>query len=98
MYITLETAKEHLRLVDDLDDTYISMLISVAEQAVSDQINEPLSKFEVVGDIPAPLKHAALLLIGQFYENREPVIAGVSISKIPLTLEYLLQPYKTVAV
>jgi hypothetical protein len=34
-------------------------------------------------------------MVGHLYEMREPVIAGVGVTKVPYTLEYLIAPYKT---
>lgn len=46
------------------------------------------------GTLPLGLKHAMLLLVGHFYANREPVIVGVSINRLPLSYRYLITPYK----
>lgn len=42
--------------------------------------------------LPRPLKHAILLLIGHFYENRQTVADKVQY-QIPMTVEYLLNPF-----
>lgn len=46
------------------------------------------------GTFPLRLKQGMLLMIGHFYQNREPAIIGVAINKIPWGLEYLIAPYK----
>ena len=43
---------------------------------------------------PKILKQACYLLIGQFYENRQPVIVGRSVSQIPMTVKFLLDKHK----
>lgn len=43
---------------------------------------------------PKTLKHAMLILIGHFYQHREPIMVGVSVAKIPYSFKYLLTPYK----
>jgi len=43
--------------------------------------------------LPASIKHAALLLIGHWYENREAV-AEAKLSALPLAVEALLMPYR----
>lgn len=45
-------------------------------------------------NVPAPMKHAVLLMIGHHYENREAVNIGSSASEIPLGVKHLLAPYK----
>jgi hypothetical protein len=43
---------------------------------------------------PASVKFAALLLIGQYYDNRQSVTVGVSNNPLSFGLHYLLDPYK----
>lgn len=46
-------------------------------------------------DIPEDIRHAMLLLIGAWHENREPVIVGASVSALPapVSVTALLAPY-----
>ena len=48
MYVNLETAKKHLNLDDSFtdDDSYISLLMKAAEDAVSKHIDKPLVELE----------------------------------------------------
>lgn len=92
MYITLEEAKKHLNINDDFteDDTYIMSLINVSENIVQKHIDRELSEFE---ELPAPLKQAMLLLIGNYYANRESV-AFSSVAVLPLAYEYIIALFK----
>ena len=93
--ITLEQAKKHL-LIDDsftADDLYILDLITVAEDSVSQHLNVALDELLVGGSLPPAVIHAMLLLIGNLYANREPVAYG-TVTKVPLTYEYLIGLYK----
>ncbi|MGE0699675.1 MAG: head-tail connector protein [Hyphomicrobiaceae bacterium] len=45
-------------------------------------------------DVPAPIRHALLLLIAHWHENREPVEIGGSASSIPTMVSELLAPYR----
>jgi len=47
-------------------------------------------------DVPAPLVHAALMLLGHLYENREATFVGNSAQAIslPLGLFDLIEPYR----
>tara|TARA_R100001244_G_scaffold121245_1_gene90877 strand:+ start:5453 stop:6082 length:630 start_codon:yes stop_codon:yes gene_type:complete len=45
-------------------------------------------------DVPEALKQAALILVGQWYENRQEAVVGRSVGIIPLTARYLMDPYK----
>ncbi len=99
-YITLEQAKQHLLVDIDFkaDDLYILDLITVAEDAVKQHLNViSLSELEVGGELPPAIIHAILLMIGNFYANREPV-TFTTVAKIPLSYEYLLGLYKNYSI
>jgi len=53
-------------------------------------------------DVPAPIRHALLLLIGHYYENREQVLAqyeGNAVAlTIPFGIENLLSAFRLVRV
>jgi len=43
--------------------------------------------------VPSALQHAMLLLIGHYYENREAT-APININTVPMTVEFLINPYR----
>jgi uncharacterized phiE125 gp8 family phage protein len=43
--------------------------------------------------VPKAIKQAMLILIGQWYENREATISGTTIANVPVAWEALLSPY-----
>lgn len=46
------------------------------------------------GEVPRPIVQWMLLVIGSLYENRETIVAGVSVTSIPEDfVKWLLQPY-----
>lgn len=45
-------------------------------------------------ETPADIRQALLLLISHFYEHREAVVAGVSITALPMGVDMLLGPYQ----
>lgn len=49
-----------------------------------------VSGWATVGAIPQRYKAAILLLLGHLYENREAVVVGTIVSKLPLAYESLL--------
>lgn len=94
--VTLEQVKPHLNIDPSYtgDDKYIADLIEVSEVVVSKEIGIELSTLEDEGgNLPAPLRQAILLMVGNFYANREPV-AFASSSEIPLSYKYLVQFYR----
>lgn len=96
MYIQLYKVKKHLNIDEDFrdDDEYLMSLVEVAEKVVEKNIDTSLKLLED-GDglIPSPLIQAMLLLIGNFYANRESV-AFASSSEVPLSYNYLIDLYR----
>ncbi len=45
-------------------------------------------------DVPGPLKHAVLMLMGHLDQNRELTVSGRTITEVPKSLDWLLQPYR----
>ena len=90
------------------DDIYISSLIEVAYISIKNYCNQvnwvdssgitsgttEFADDTIYGStIPLPIAHAILLLVGNFYANREPV-SFASAQPIPYTFQYLIDPYK----
>lgn len=45
-------------------------------------------------DVPAPIRHALLLLIAHWYEHRDPIEIGSPNTAIPAAVSALLKPYR----
>lgn len=97
MYITLDTAKRHLNIEQDYhdDDMYIMGLIDAAEQAVRVHVND--GELDEIaekngGCLPAPILQAALLQVGNLYQNRE--IVGSKTVALPFGYQYLIDLYR----
>jgi hypothetical protein len=99
-YITLEQARKHLNLDESFcdDDDYIEQLIEMTETVVEKNICHKLSDMEGEdGNIPSPLCHAILLMVGNFYSNREPVVVGTITAEMPLSFQHLIDLYRDYA-
>ena len=96
MYIQLDLAKKHLNIEDDFieDDEYILSLIEVAESAVRVHINEDFASIAEKngGCLPPPILQAALLFIGNMYQNRD--VLGNKNMALPYNYQYLIDLYK----
>ena len=96
MYIQLDLAKKHLNIEEDFteDDEYILSLIEVAESAVRVHVNEDFASIAEKngGCLPPPILQAALLMIGNMYQNREPI--GTKGQALPLNYQYLIDLYR----
>lgn len=96
MYIRLYQIKKHLNIDEQFkdDDEYIMSLVEVAEKVVEKDIDTSLETLEDGdGDLPSPLIQAVLLLVGNFYANRESV-AFANAVKVPYSYQYLIDLYK----
>jgi len=65
MIVSLEEAKQHLRVDTNDDDTYIQMLIKAAEQYVQNTTGKTFDGTNALA------KTVCLLLIGDLYDNRQ---------------------------
>lgn len=94
--IPLELAKKHLNLDDDYteDDEYILGLVAAAKGAVEKALNASLDRLaeENAGEVPMAIIQAILLMVGNWYQNRE--ITGSKVAALPYNFEYLINLYK----
>ena len=93
MYITIEDLKKHLNVDHSEDDDYIGELSEVAEDAVAEYLNRPISDFVIDGKLKASVRHAIRLLVGTWYASRESV-AFASPSVLPDGVYALLMPLR----
>jgi len=96
MLIDLDKIKKHLNIDEDFteDDEYIESLALVAEELVEKHIDKSFEEIAAEsGELPKPLLHAILLMIGNFYDNRESVAYSSAI-EVPTSLTYILNMYR----
>ena len=86
--LTLPEAKLHCRIDHNDEDALLGALIATATTAVADYLNVTT----VDSTAAAPVKSAALLLVGTLYEQRESQ-GDRQFYKNP-TFENLLNPYR----
>ena len=90
--LTLTETKLHLRVDHSEEDALIEALMATATAACADYLNMPAA--DLVVAVPAPVKSAALLLVGTLYEQRESQ-GERPYNKNP-TFEALLAPIPTI--
>ena len=88
--LTLEEVKRHCRIDHNDEDALLLALIDTAIAACADYLN--MDAADLVVAVPAPIKSAALLLVGALYENRESM-GERPFHKNP-AFEALLNPYR----
>jgi len=104
--VDLQAAKLHLRVDGEDEDVLIQIYLDAAEKAVIDFLNrnvyadqealeaaaEPAEAMPMV--VNAPIRAAALLILGHLYANRENSVTGVSVQALPMGAHSLLWPYR----
>lgn len=70
MVVTLDEAKDYLRVDGDEDNTLIAIFISAAEELCEDILRSPLADFSVIPEI---VKQSILYAVANLYEERENV-------------------------
>lgn len=111
MLVSLRAASEHLRRDTNDDDQDLALKIEAASQAVLNYIDKK-DFLETDGEVfigsddepqgvPTPIQQAVLILVGQFYADRDGVdFRGGSgderLSRIilPRAVHFLLDPYR----
>jgi hypothetical protein len=95
-YLTLDDIKKHLNLDDWFtdDDSYLESLAEVAQVAVEKHLGYSFDDLEYDnGVVPKSVIHAMLLMIGNWYNNRES-LSTLTLKEVPLAYQYLLQQFK----
>ena len=88
--LTLPETKLHLRVDHNDEDALIGALMATATAACANFLN--MEAADLVVAVPAPIKSAALLLVGTLYEQRESQ-GDRPYNRNP-TFEALLNPYR----
>jgi hypothetical protein len=105
MMLDIDTVKQHCRVEGDFtdDDSLLGIYTGAAARYVETWTRRTLFENEsspgyaeaedpiLLGD---DVKAAMLLLIGNWYENRESVVIGDTAVAVPFAVEALLQPYR----
>lgn len=92
-WMTLEYIMAHSRIIDEDESSLLEFYANSAEQTVLDFCNTTYDALVTTyGEVPAPLYHAALMLVDLSYSARSPISPG-NYYMIPYTFDALLKPY-----
>lgn len=104
MGLTIEECKAQCRIDGDdpSDNTLLEIYIGAARRTAENYVKRSLYDDALPSDDPegliiqADVKLALMLLVGHWYENREPVNIGNIVSTLPFGFKTLLEPYRFV--
>lgn len=106
-FVTLQAAKNHLRVDGDDENLLIQLKLDAAEEQATAYLQRNVYAdqtaldnavtAETAGDRPmvvnASIKAAILLILGHLYAHREDAVQG-AMSELPLGSRELLQPWR----
>ena len=98
-WLTLTRIKAQCRIEQDFteEDELLEMYGESAEEVLLNYLNRTYEDvIEVYGHVPAPLRHASLMLVDTSYQYRSPVSAQ-NMSLVPYTFDLLIKPYMRLA-
>lgn len=105
-FLTLAEAKNYLRVEQDLDDPFISDLVTVAMEQADNFLQNDFKEQNEAGewvDLPVPfsVKLACLKMIASWYETRSDDVTQINaggvttqLGEMPWSAQRLLHPYK----
>ena len=98
-WLTLERIKHQCRIEQEFheEDDLLEEYGESAEEVLLNYLNRTYEDvIEVYGRVPAPLRHASLMLVDTSYQYRSPVSAQ-NMSLVPYTFDILVKPYMRLA-
>lgn len=99
---TIDEIKSHLNLEHNEDDLLLITYASAARDAIENHLNRKIHEDSVPDSdsngivFNNAIKLAILMLVGHWYDNREPVITNGSAYILPLTYQILINPYRII--
>jgi len=88
MVLTVDEAKQHLRIEYDEEDELIEKLIAQAQAAAED-----FCRVSFEEDVPEPVRLACLLFVSYHYENRD-IPDMTTYKSMRMAFEHLLYPHR----
>lgn len=94
-WLQLGQIKAQLRIESDFteEDELLEMYGESAEDTLLQHLSRSYEDIiEVYGHLPAPLRHASLMLVAQSYQHREPA-SPQNLYAVPYAFDLLVKPY-----
>jgi hypothetical protein len=92
--IALSDTKDYLRVDGTADDATLATLIAAASEAVTGLANG----WDPTDPVPERLKLATLMLVADWFTNREAVTVGTTAAPAPYGVQWLAHDYRKMAI
>lgn len=98
-------SNETLQNLDYVDCTneMSNFVLTISVNSAPSSLSQSRTKYFVevvegwgISDFPDDIKTAILLLVSQYYDNRQSIIIGATANEMPYGLTFLLDPYKSI--
>tara|TARA_R110002020_G_scaffold58135_4_gene159575 strand:+ start:285 stop:860 length:576 start_codon:yes stop_codon:yes gene_type:complete len=86
----LDDKSKPARVTTDVDQNFPTL----ADRTNAIEVRYDVGFGDAASDVPEIIKQAVLLIIGNWYANRESVITGRTTTEMPLSSQYILGQYK----
>lgn len=98
-WLSLNLVKQHLRIESSYEDDLLTMYAESAEDTVLNTTGRTVEELVAMGggeNVPTPVIHASLLLVGVSYQYRTP-ITPQNLSYVDYSYNTMLKPYVRLA-
>lgn len=102
--VTLEQVKFQCRIDHDDEDTLLIGYMAAARDHVQMHLDRTIYDLAVPADDPdgvidnASFDQATLMIVAHWYANRESVVVGTISGELPMSVDFLLNPYRRMGV
>ena len=96
-WTTIDYIKKHSRLDYDCENDLLELYIVSAEETILNIIDRTYEDLlEKYKDVPAPIRHATLLLVENSYTHRSPA-EPMQLYTVGYSFDLLIKPYMKLA-
>lgn len=96
-WLKIDDIKQQLRIECDCEDALLELYGASAEETVLNYLGMRYEELmEEYGEVPAPIRHATLMLVDNSYQHRSPA-SPTNMSYVHYGFDVLIKPYMRLA-
>lgn len=85
--------RKHSNIDFDCDDPQLEIFICSAEETILNLLQRTYENLiETYGDVPAPIRHATMVLVDNSYQFRTPQVS-TNLYQVKYGIDLMLKPY-----